>query len=187
MAFDGSFLYVADGGSQTIRRIDPATGEVMTLAGSAGQAGSTDGTGSNARFNGPTGVACGSSFLYVADNGNATIRRIDLATREVTTLAGSVGQFGSEDGIGSAARFSGALGIASDGSFLYIAEGGSGAIRKIDIATREVTTLAGSVGQIGSEDGTGSAARFNAPTGIASDGSFLYVADRNNHAIRQIR
>src|SRR6185369_18072513 len=109
------FVYVADAG-QTIRRVTPA-GEVTTLAGVAGDLGSTDGTGSAARlnsgdgfgsaarFNYPYGVAVdGAGCVYVADSGSHTIRRV-TPVGEVTTLAGLEGRVGSTDGTGSAARF----------------------------------------------------------------------------------
>src|SRR5262245_5404929 len=102
-------LYVADTGNHTIRKITPG-GVVTTVAGTAGLAGSSDGTGSAARFSSPSGVAVDNAGnVYVADQ--TTIRKIKPAGA-VTTLAGSAGQLGSIDGSGSAARFNGANSVA---------------------------------------------------------------------------
>ncbi len=177
---------MADTDNHTIRKITSA-GVVTTLAGSAGISGSADGTGSAARFNNPNGVAVdGSGNVYVADTCNHTIRKITSAG-VVTTLAGSAGSSGSADGTGSAARFNYPYGVAVDGSGnVYVADTNNHTIRKITSAG-VVTTLAGSAGSSGSADGTGSAARFNYPYGVAVDGSGnVYVADTANHTIRKI-
>ncbi|MFO0578450.1 MAG: hypothetical protein U1A78_30975 [Polyangia bacterium] len=187
VAADGAgSLYVADTENPTIRKVVLSTGAVTTLVGSAGQSGSTDGTGAAARFNSPQGVAAdGPGSLYVADYGNHTIRKVVLSTGEVTTLAGSAGMRGSTDGAGGAARFSYPRGVAADGAgFLYVADLRNHTIR---LSTGAVTTLAGSAGLPGSTDGTGDAARFSSPQGVATDGAgSLYVADYENHTIRKV-
>jgi hypothetical protein len=183
---DAGDVYVADVGNDTIRKITPA-GVVATLAGSAGVQGSADGTGAAARFMLPQGVATdGAGNVYVADLGNSTIRKV-TAAGVVTTLAGSAGVFGSADGIGAAASFVAPFGIAADGAGnVYVADVVNQTIRKITPAGL-VATLAGLAGVPGSEDGTGEAARFRAPTGVAADDAGnVYVADRNNQTIRKI-
>jgi DNA-binding beta-propeller fold protein YncE len=104
-------------------------------------------------------------------------------------LAGTALQYGYTDGTGVAARFDSLWGITTDGTSLYVADGGlfSNTIRKIVIATGAVTTLAGTAGQKGSADGTGPAASFGQPFGITTDGTSLYVADVGNKAIRRIQ
>ena len=179
-------LYVADTGNHTIRKITPAA-VVTTLAGLAGASGSADGTNSAARFNSPSGVAVDSSGnLYVADTGNQTIRKITPAGA-VTTLAGLVGAFGSDDGTGSAARFNAPFDLAVDSSGnIYVGDSGNSTIRKITPAG-VVTTLAGLAGNLGGDDGTNSAARFDSPRGVAVDSSGnVYVADYFNFTIRKI-
>ncbi|WP_184338483.1 NHL domain-containing protein, partial [Prosthecobacter vanneervenii] len=149
--------------------------------------GSADGTGSAARFNNPSGVAVDSAGnVYVADGDNSTIRKV-TAAGVVNTLAGSAGETGSTDGTGSAARFFYPNGVAvdSEGS-VYVSDGDSNTIRKVT-AAGVVSTLAGSAGVSGSADGTGSAARFNNPTGVMVDSAGnVYVADQFNHTIRMV-
>jgi sugar lactone lactonase YvrE len=179
-------VYIADTINSTIRKIT-ADGLVRTLAGTAGSIGSTDGTGSAARLYYPKGVATdGAGNVYFADNWNHTVRRINPAG-VVTTLAGLAGSSGSTDDTGSAARFYGPEGIAVDGAGnLYVADNLNHTIRKVT-PNGAVTTLAGTAGSSGSIDGTGSAARFNFPEGVAVDGSGnLYVADFGNFLIRKI-
>ena len=186
MATDGSSLYVADSQNNTIRKVVISTGEVSTFAGTAGISGSSDGIGSSAGFDNPNGITTDGTNLYVTDTYNQTIRKIAIATRQVTTIAGSVGQSGSTDGTGSAARFNYPFAITNDGTNLYVADTYSNTIRKIVIATDAVTTFAGQAGPSGSSDGIGTAARFYYPFAITCSGSYLYVADSGNHTIRKI-
>ena len=179
-------VYVADTFNQDIRKVTPS-GVVTTLAGLAPWQGSSDGTGSAARFDCPMGVAVDSAGnVYVADEYNDEIRKV-TPSGVVTTLAGSVGQTGSSDGTGSAARFYDPTGIAVDSAGnLYVADDNNDEIRKIT-PSGVVTTLAGAAGQSGSTNGTGSAAEFAAPQGVAVDSAGnVYVADTNNHDIRKI-
>ena len=179
-------VYVADTYNDTIRKITPA-GVVTTLAGLAGISGSADGTGSAARFNQPSGVAVDTAGnVYVADSFNYTIRKITPAG-VVTTLAGLAASDGSADGTGSAARFGGPVGVAVDSAGnVYVGDAVNSTIRKITPAG-VVTTLAGLAGSYGSADGTGSAAGFNGPGGVAVDSvDNVYVADVDNHTIRKV-
>jgi sugar lactone lactonase YvrE len=186
MVTDGTNLYVADSSDHAIYHVAIATGVVTPFAGTVGSSGSLDGTGTAAQFNGPRGIATDGTNLYVTDYSNSTIRKIVLSTAAVTTIAGSVGSPGSADGTGSVAHFNQPYGIVSAGGNLYVAERANNTIRRIVIATGVVTTLAGTAGSSGTADGTGSAARFNQPEGVATDGTSLYVADLQNHTIRRI-
>lgn len=180
-------VYVADSSSSTIRKITPA-GVVSTLAGVQGSSGYVDGTGANAEFDNPTGIAADSSGnVYVADTGNNVIRKISSAGM-VSTLAGSsAGTSGSADGTGSAASFNSPRGVTVDSSGnVYVADTLNSTIRKIS-STGLVSTVAGTAGSPGSTNGTSTSARFNVPASIAVDsGGNLYVADTNNNAIRKI-
>ena len=180
-------VYVADLHNNAIRKITPA-GVVTTLAGKAGQLGSVDGTGAAASFNGPCGVACDAAGnLYVVDQNNNTIRKITPAG-VVTTFAGKAGVSGSADGTGAAASFSIPTGICYDpaNGDLYVADSENCTIRRITPAG-VVTTIAGKYGSVGSADGTGAAASFDSPTGVAVDAAGdLYVCDQTNNTIRKI-
>jgi hypothetical protein len=187
VAVDGSRnLYLSDGGNNTIRKITSA-GVVSTLAGTTGEAGVTDGTGSTARFSGPAGVALDSTGnVYVADYNNFTVRKVTSAG-VVSTLAGAGGDAGTDDGQGTAARFGGPSGVAVDSAgSVFVVDAVNNTIRKIT-ASGLVTTLAGAAdGSFGSTDGTGSAARLNNPTGVAVDKTgILYVADSLNNTVRK--
>jgi len=187
VAVDGSGnVYVADTNNHLIRKITSA-GVVTTLAGTAGNPGSTDATGTAATFKYPYGVAVdGSGNVYVADANNHLIRKITSAG-VVTTLAGTAGTQGSADGTGTAATFNSPLAVAVDGSGnVYVGDSNNYLIRKITSAG-VVTTLAGTAGIQGSADGAGTAATFKFPWGVAVDGSGnVYVADADNHLIRKI-
>ena len=171
-------------GNHTIRKIQIATGAVTTLAGSPGSYGSTNATGTSARFRNPSGITTEGTNLYVTDSTNQMVRKIVIATGAVTTLAGSTST-GSTDGTGTSARFNYAKQITTDGTSLYVADQNNHKIRKIVISTGVVTTLAGS-GSSGATDDSGTSARFNGPRGITIDGTNLYVSDTDNHKIRKI-
>ncbi len=179
-------VYVADSGNHVIRKIS-STGMVSTFAGSAGQPGSIDGMGADARFSGPEGVALDhSGDVYVTDSLNATLRKISPGGL-VTTLAGIPGSTGSSDGLGPNARFQYPAGIAVDGSgTIYVSDVRDFTIRKITPAGA-VSTFAGAAGIQGSTDGSGGTARFYGPMGLAMDSSGnIYVADFSNHLIRRV-
>lgn len=179
-------VYVADTNNHLIRKITPE-GVVSTLAGTAGVSGSTNGTGTSARFNFPNGVAVDTSgTVYVADSSNFTIRKITSAGA-VTTLAGSAGNSGSVNGSGSSARFNFPYGLAVGAAGkIYVADGGNHLIRAIT-STGAVTTFSGIAEASGSADGTIEDAQFNSPGSVAVDASgAVYVADTNNHTIRKI-
>lgn len=159
---------------------------VTTIAGVPMVTGSADGTSRRALFNWPYGITSDGANLYVADYTNRCIRKIVIATGVVTTLAGKPRSIGSADGVGAEAAFRFIQGITTDGTNLYVTDVGNHNIRKIVISTGVVTTLAGSAENPGKADGIGTAATFNYPWGITTDGVNLYVTDDNNATIRQI-
>jgi sugar lactone lactonase YvrE len=178
-------LYITDTANSIIRKITPA-GVVTTLAGTAGVTGSANGVGAAVSFNHPTGIAVDTAGnVYVSDSGNNTIRKISPAG-EVSTLAGTVGVSGAANGAGIAASFFFPTGIAADiTGNVYVTDSGNNTVRKID-ASGVVSTLAGTTGVFGSADGTGTAATFYSPAGIAVDlTGNIYVAD-GLYTIRKI-
>lgn len=182
VAPDGN-IYVSDTGSQRIRRITPA-GVVTTPMTSnytlfylEGIAVAADGT------------------IYVIDQGNSTVVRVD-SDGNATIFAGTRQHQGSADGVGINASFSAPDGLVLDasGSTLYVADSGNGTIRKIDVATAQVSTLAGTAGVIGHADGTGAAASFNINPALTvsggglslDDAGNLILADTSNGTVRRI-
>jgi hypothetical protein len=169
VAFDGQGnLFVTDVYGRNIRQVVIATGVVTTLAGSGASA-SVDGIGTGASFYAPFGITSdGAGNLYVFDNG--TIRQVVIATGAVTTLVGSPTR-GSADGVGAVAGLGGHGDVTSDGSgTLYVADTENGAIRKVAIATRAVTTIVGVLGQHTPELGP-------LPGGLVTPQTLAVVAD----------
>lgn len=157
---------------------------VTTFAGTAGSYGSSDGIGQNAQFNFPWEITTDATNLYITDR--STIRKIEISTGMVSTIAGNPNSTGSTDGIGLEARFSSPRGITTDGTNLYVVDSYYGLIRKIVISTGVVTTIAGNDEHSVSVDGIGEAARFYLPFGITTDGTHLYVTEPYSHIIRKI-
>lgn len=180
------FVYVADTYNNTIRKITPG-GVVSTLAGlGLAICGNTNGPGDEARFCRPSGIAVGpDGTVYVADAGNAQVRKI-TAAGVVTTLAGD-GRIGTIDGPGDEARFLLPTGIAVNAAgTVYVADQDAHLIRAITPAG-VVSTLAGLGSTPGSADGIGSAARFDLPFSVTVDAAgTLYVADTRNQTIRRV-
>ncbi len=178
-------VYISDNNS-AIRKL-AADGTLSTWAGGTGAAGSADGRGAEARFSFPNGIAVDAQKnLYVADQDNATVRKIS-AGGVVSTLAGKAGAWGYADGRADTARFSGVGGMAVDANGnAYVTEFYNHTVRKITPAG-VVSTLAGAAGQSGYADGSGATARFNGPNNVAVDRQGnVYVTDYGNNAIRRI-
>lgn len=187
-------LYISDTANHAIRKLDLATGAVSTLAGNltdtVATPGSSDGDGTAASFNLPVGLAYdGQGSLFVADSANNTLRQIAVASGRVTTVAGMAGTADNVvNAAGNTARFSSPYGVACDRKGnVYVSDLTGHVIRKVVVATRTVSTLAGTAGQPGLVNGSGTATRFFNPQGISIDlAGFLYVADSTNHAVRRI-
>src|SRR5262249_10574031 len=145
------------------------------IAGSGELAGSADGAGQDARFSSPQGIWSDTTNLYVADTGNNTIRRIRIATGQVTTIAGSPELSGGIDGEGPAATFKAPSGLWGDGINLYIADGNS-KIRKLELSTGRVTTIfAGGAPDYGSLWHT-----------LWGDGEHLYFPTRRDTVVNRL-
>lgn len=192
---DGTNLYVTDQVNNNIRKIVIDTGVVSTLAGgtsgASGVADATAGFGADARFNHPNGITIDSTntSLYVADSGNNNIRKIDIATGAVTTIAGSTtGASGVADAtVGTNASFDYPFGISRIGTSLFVTEFNGNTIRKIDLGSNAaVTKLSGRVGYYGYDTGSAASSVFYSPAGLTNDGTSLYVTDSANHDVRKI-
>nr|BDT27845.1 hypothetical protein BHI3_13110 [Bacteriovorax sp. HI3] len=287
------FMYISDTGNHVIRKMNMSTKEVVDFVGMKNSPGYVDDTGLNAKFYHPMGMVIVGNDLYLADNGNCKVRKIDLQTKNVTTIAGknkaceeetsedavdgnearllnitglvtdgsylypsgetsifrrialtglhsvetmtvttsgtgsyanalsmvydsdifylvnlgiyydigkidrSSGAYqwdrlaggvatGSSDGIGTAASFNQASGIAKLGDDLYISDSRNNTIRKLSLSTRQVTTVAGSSSAMGNSDGIGSGALLNRPAGIIAYNGLLYFASVGSHNIKEL-
>lgn len=185
VAPDGT-VFVADSGNHLIRVI-ATNGTISILAGNPETFGSADGTGTNAFFNSPVGLALApDGSLFVSDANNFTLRRV-TAAGVVTTIAGAAGQDGSTDGSAATARFGkpAELALAPNGT-LYIADAAHHTIRRLTPDGR-VSTIAGLVGADGAADGANGLARFFNPYGLAiAARGHLVVADTYNQTVREL-
>jgi len=173
-------LYVSYFQSGVIRKVAPDGTNGVVLVTSNGGIGSSD------YFLQPVGIAVDAQGnVYVAGGSNCCILKIS-PSGSISVFAGSKGNVGSADGIGSGARFNSPQGVAVDeNGNVYVADTYNNKIRKITSAG-VVTTVAGN-GSVGSSNGTGTAASFSYPNGIAVDANGnVYVADSNNNLIRKI-
>ena len=178
-------LWVADTRNDQIRKVTPA-GAVTTMAGVPNGVGVRNGALSQARFTDPSALAFDrNGNLYIADRSNMVVRKVTPAL-DTTTFAGSAPIAGTNDGLVSSARFFLPAQLAFDRLGNIFLADRSRTIRKID-HDGNVTTFAGTANQSGSQDGTGAAARFAYPTGVAVDANnTIWVADTLNHTIRKI-
>jgi len=186
----GKYLYVADSGNNAIRRVTVRgdnKGKVKTLAGGNGS-GYTDATGTDAQFSAPIGLAiCKSGkVLYVADRDNQVIRKVNIKTKAVTTLAGT-GDNGYLDSVFASAQFSYPEWItrAKNGD-LFVSEVGGQKIRVLDRSLGVVKLVSGS-GDRGFANGARKTAEFNNPRGMLALGNNkLLVAELYTDLIRSI-
>ncbi|CUG89320.1 Hypothetical protein, putative [Bodo saltans] len=163
---EGNILYVSDSNNALYRVT--ASGKKNTLLAGSGNStsGTADGVGTLARFNIPQGLTCDDTndIVFVSDTFNSLVRVVNLATNNVTTLAGST--YGYSDGVGSLAKFQHTTGIAllRSSNIVYVGDSDGSRVRKIEVATANVTTLAD----------------FGAPWGVAfvcvsQYGRFVYM------------
>ncbi len=187
---DGT-VYIADTFNHRVRRVAPG-GEVTTLAGTGQAAFSGDGgPAAGATLHFPQGVTLDpqAASIYVADSANHRVRRVDLASGVITTVAGSAAAgFGGDGGPATDAVLQDpkAVHVAPSGD-LYIADTANDRIRRVD-RSGIITTVAGTgVTGFSGDGGPATAAQFDSPRSLAADaGGNLYVADDNNHRVRRI-
>ncbi len=185
-------VYIADSGSNVIRKVAAATGVITTVAGTGNPGSSGDGgVATAAKLSAPEDVfVTAAGDLYIADTGNHKVRRVSAATGVITTVAGtgSAGSTGN-GGPATAAKLSSPRGIAvaGNGDF-YVSERGGNLIRKVTAATGIITAYAGtgSPGYTGN-GGAATSAKIQQPQGLAlaSNGD-LYFADTGNSAVRVV-
>jgi uncharacterized protein (TIGR03437 family) len=181
-------LYFTDRGNHRVRRVS-RDGTISTVAGSGSGFSGDGGPAAAARLNWPLGVALDAGGnLYIADQNNYRIRRVD-ARGVITTVAGNgVAGFGGDGGPATAAALNYPNGISLDAAGnLYIADSDNDRVRKVD-AAGTITTVAGS-GRAGfsGDGGPATVAALNNPSGVAVDAwGNLYVADHGNDRVRRV-
>ena len=158
------------------------------FAGAPNLPGLLDGVGQSARFGDWLVFAVDNNYLWVGDslnNAHAVIRRVDIDTAAVLTIAG--GPIGDVDNaIGINARFGHVEALATDGNILWVADEASHKVKAVDLQPPyAVTTLAGS-GSNSLADGIGLAASFSGVRGITYYGGMLYIVDGNQAVVRSI-
>jgi sugar lactone lactonase YvrE len=186
-------LYIADTVNNRVRRVNHTTSVITTLAGNGAPSYTGNGgLATSAGLNHPTGVAVGSSGdVYIADEYNNAIRKVDHTTGIITTVAGTgaVGSSG-DGGLATGARLYYPTGLAVGASGdLYIADTLNNRIRKVDHTTGIITTVAGNgtVGYKGCPSGIATSAQLYSPTGVALDGKGnLYIADQYDLCVRKV-
>jgi len=173
IATDGTDLYIADSGNNTIRRITLADMKVKTVGGQAGTQGKTEGGPDKSAFNNPRGVAVDKKTIYVADTGNDVIRKIDIGTFQTSVLAGT-GEEGDKDGPAAQAQFNDPGALCTDGKMLYVLDADNHSIRKVDLNANTVAKVTLVNGHIGSG------------CALSSDGKQLYFSDTTENAVEVV-
>ena len=187
-SFDANF-YISDFGNNIIRQMSK-TAVVKTIAGGT-SAGSSDGVGTNALLNSPTGVACNPNTgdVLIGDYNNNVLRLFTYSSRTVTLFAGQLNSHGRVDGQGTNARFSYIQSIAFNpvDSNFYVGDWEYNVIRKVTMQG-VVTTFAGGSTSSSNQDGIGTFAYLVGPRGVAFDSTTgnMIVTDADNFKIRSI-
>jgi hypothetical protein len=193
MAAEAGHLYVGDYRGW-VRDIDPSTGTSTTIAGGGEQAGGGTGDGgpaTAASLWNPAGIAVDAADnLFIADPSGQKVRKVDLFTGTITTVAGSgaVGYSGN-GGPATAAALEDPTGVAVDrAGHLFIADTGNNVIREVDLATGRISTVAGTgTWGFGGDGQQATSAQLGHPSGVAVDNAgHLYIADCYNHRVRAV-
>ena len=185
-------IFIADSANNLIREVNASTHLISTVAGTGLPGFSGDGGAATlAMLNAPTGIAVDSAGdLFIVDRGNARIREVNVATKAISTVAGTTTAGYNGDGIAAtSAKLNSPFSIALDSAGnLYFADEGNGRIREVNATTKLISTVAGT-GVFGfNGDGISAvSAQLNAPYGIAIDSvGNLFIADTNNNRIREV-
>lgn len=182
-------LFVADTGHHRVVEValsdDGASGRVVRVIGN-GEAGWADGPGAHARFRSPQGLALAGETLYIADTENHLVRAVDLATEQVTTVAGTGVQSRRRTGGGPAREvpLNSPWDLLWEDGALYIAMAGWHQLWRLDVGTARSEIFAGS-GAEELHDAPLAAAALAQPSGLASDGERIYFADPESSAVRR--
>ena len=187
LTINGDTLYIAMAGVHQLWAMDLAHGTISVFAGTSRE-GIDDGLRTTqATLAQPSGMTAAGANLYWVDPESSSVRTVPAeGAGDVKTLTGTgLFDWGDKDGKGKDAKLQHAQGIAYGDGKLYIADTYNMKVKVLDIASDEVTTLAGT-GARGWKDGAGSAAEFDEPSGVGFANGTVYVADTDNNLIRTI-
>ncbi len=184
-------LYIADLGNQVVRKVSPF-GTITTIAGTGAPGFNGDNqAATNARLNAPAGVAVDPSgrYVYIGDNGNHRVRRVDLATQTISTVAGT-GEpgYSGDGGLATQARLANPSALAIDAiGNLYIATPGTYNIRRVD-PSGIISTFAGTGSYAYCGDGgPARQACFKSIMGLAiGRNGDVYIADMISFRVRRV-
>ena len=178
-------LFIADSNHNRIVVTD-LSGKLQTVIGN-GAAGLKDGDFQTATFSRPQGMAFDGKFLYVADTGNHAIRRVDFAKKTVETIAGTgeQGSFGSDGGDAKTTKLNSPWDVLLINQKLYVAMAGDHQIWRLDLAKNQIAPFAGTGAEARADGDLGESA-FAQPSGLATDGKDLFVADAESNIIRRV-
>jgi thiol-disulfide isomerase/thioredoxin len=183
----GNILFIAMAGSHQIWQMDLETYIVKTYAGT-GAEGCVDGTLAESAFAQPSGITTDGQELYIADSEISSIRAVGIVeSYQVRTVCGSqqLFGFGDVDGQGTDLRLQHCMGVEYAHNFLWIADTYNHKIKLVSPTSGNCQTVLGD-GVAGLLDGKGDNSSFFEPSGLSAMGSYLYISDTNNHAIRRV-
>jgi cysteine-rich repeat protein len=186
-------LFVADHGNHRVRRIEARTGLITTVAGTGGM-GAYSGDGSfaaSAQLNAPSAVAVdGRGNVFISDQRNHRVRRVDAATGIIATVAGvGTAGYGGDGSHALNAQLNNPSGVAVDGlGNVYISDRDNHRVRRIDGETGILTTVAGTgIAGLSGDGALATDAQLRSPEGLALQGvAYLFIADRENHRVRRL-
>lgn len=186
---EGRRLFIADSGNHRIVVTDPS-GRLQAIIGS-GKPGRTDGTFTDASFNDPQGLALSGTTLFVADNSNHLIRRVNLEDKTVATIAGTGKMLSSYKSLRKVSTSPRTYPLSNPWDLvlvkrkLYIAMAGTHQLAVYDLARNSIRPYSGN-GIEDVRDGTLSNARHAQPSGLATDGRYLFVVDSEGSSLRAV-
>ena len=186
LALQDGTMYIAMAGFHQLWQLDTSSGRISPFAGD-GRENIVDGPRLQAQLAQPYGVSVSDGLVYFADSETSAIRSAGIGgDGVVSTLVGTgLFDFGDRDAAGKRALLQHPQAVTVGRRALYVADTYNHRIKRIDLETTQVESIAGD-GYRGSYDGRGSRARFSEPAGVCWHDGRLYVADTNNHAIRVI-
>jgi hypothetical protein len=167
---DGTNVYVSSFSQNIIQKIVISSGTITTIAGT-GSSGDFDAVGTLAQFNVPTYLTTDGNYVYITDRSNNKIKKYDLSSGMVTTIASGLNA---------------PNGITTNGSLLYIADTNNNQIQMLNLSTLVMSVIAGTGISGYSDNATGTLAQFDSPYGLTMDGSYLYVLEGNGRKIRRV-